>query len=76
MNDLRDRPTPRPPPPSPERAGRVPAGSPYTGGLPPVNDPVISRFAEACGATAPLDLRVDAGEGGVLAEGSGTRGSR
>ena len=35
-----------------------------------MNDPVIARFAEACGATSPLDLRVDLAEGGVLAEGS------
>jgi pSer/pThr/pTyr-binding forkhead associated (FHA) protein len=35
-----------------------------------VKDPVISRFAEACGATGPLDLRVDLAEGGVLAEGT------
>src|SRR5262245_6985692 len=35
-----------------------------------VSDPLFARFAEACGATAPLDLRVDlAGGGGVLAEG-------
>jgi predicted component of type VI protein secretion system len=35
-----------------------------------VNDPLIARFAEACGATAPLDLRVDLAGGGLLAEGS------
>jgi hypothetical protein len=35
-----------------------------------VNDPLISRFADACGATAPLDLRVDLAGGGLLAEGS------
>jgi pSer/pThr/pTyr-binding forkhead associated (FHA) protein len=35
-----------------------------------VNDPLIARFADACGATAPLDLRVDLAGGGVLAEGS------
>jgi pSer/pThr/pTyr-binding forkhead associated (FHA) protein len=35
-----------------------------------VNDPIISRFAEACGARAPLDLRVDLVDGGLLAEGS------
>ena len=39
-------------------------------GLRFVNDPVIARFADACGATGPLDLRVDLAEGGVLAEGS------
>ena len=35
-----------------------------------MNDPLIARFADACGATAPLDLRVDLAGGGVLAEGS------
>jgi pSer/pThr/pTyr-binding forkhead associated (FHA) protein len=35
-----------------------------------VNDPVIFQFAQACGATRPLDLRVDLADGGVLAEGS------
>jgi pSer/pThr/pTyr-binding forkhead associated (FHA) protein len=35
-----------------------------------VNDPVISRFAEACGAAGPLDLRVDLADGGLLAKGS------
>ncbi|HJZ59199.1 MAG TPA: FHA domain-containing protein, partial [Gemmataceae bacterium] len=35
-----------------------------------MNDPLIVRFAEVCGATGPLDLRVDLPEGGVLAEGS------
>ncbi len=36
-----------------------------------MSDPLIARFADACGATGPLDLRVDlAGSGGVLAEGS------
>jgi pSer/pThr/pTyr-binding forkhead associated (FHA) protein len=35
-----------------------------------VNDPIISRFAEACGATAPLHLRVDLVDGGRRAEGS------
>jgi len=35
-----------------------------------VNDPLIARFAAACGATGPLDLRVGLAEGGVLAEGS------
>src|SRR4051812_44136608 len=39
-------------------------------GLRPVSDPLIARFADACGATAPLDLRVDLADGGVLAEGS------
>ncbi len=36
----------------------------------PVKDPLIVRFAEACGATSPLDLRVELAEGGVLAEGT------
>jgi pSer/pThr/pTyr-binding forkhead associated (FHA) protein len=35
-----------------------------------VNDPLIAQFAHACGATAPLDLRVDLAGGGPLAEGS------
>jgi pSer/pThr/pTyr-binding forkhead associated (FHA) protein len=35
-----------------------------------VNDPLIARFAAACGATGPLDLRVDLADGGVLAEGT------
>jgi pSer/pThr/pTyr-binding forkhead associated (FHA) protein len=35
-----------------------------------VSDPLITRFAEACGAAGPLDLRVDLAGGGVLAEGS------
>lgn len=35
-----------------------------------MKDPLIARFADACGATAPLDLRVDLAGGGVLAEGS------
>ena len=35
-----------------------------------MNDPLFARFATACGATAPLDLRVDLAGGGVLAEGS------
>ncbi|HVL14213.1 MAG TPA: FHA domain-containing protein [Gemmata sp.] len=35
-----------------------------------MNDPVIARFAQACGAHAPLDLRVDLADGGVLDEGS------
>ena len=47
-----------------------PARSPLRSGLRPVNDPLIARFANACGATAPLDLRVDLAGGGVLAEGS------
>ncbi|HEY1186228.1 MAG TPA: FHA domain-containing protein [Gemmata sp.] len=34
-----------------------------------MSDPLIARFAEACGATAPLHLRVDLVGGGVLAEG-------
>jgi pSer/pThr/pTyr-binding forkhead associated (FHA) protein len=34
-----------------------------------VNDPLIARFAEACGATHPLNLRVGLADGGVLAEG-------
>jgi pSer/pThr/pTyr-binding forkhead associated (FHA) protein len=34
-----------------------------------LKDPVISRFAEACGAAAPLDLRVDLIEGKRRAEG-------
>lgn len=35
-----------------------------------MNDPLIARFADACGATDPLDLRVDLVDGDVLAEGS------
>jgi pSer/pThr/pTyr-binding forkhead associated (FHA) protein len=35
-----------------------------------MKDPVISRFAEACSATAPLDMRVDLADGGLLAEGT------
>lgn len=35
-----------------------------------MNDPLIARFADACGATAPLDLRVDLVGGGVLAQGT------
>jgi len=35
-----------------------------------VNDPLIARFSSACGATGPLDLRVDLAGGGVLAEGT------
>jgi len=35
-----------------------------------VNDPLIARFAAACGAAHPLHLRVGAAEGGVLAEGN------
>src|SRR4051812_34900611 len=34
-----------------------------------MNDPLISRFADACGATAPLDLRVGDPDGSMLAEG-------
>jgi pSer/pThr/pTyr-binding forkhead associated (FHA) protein len=35
-----------------------------------VSDPLITRFAEACGATAPVDLRVELAAGGTLAEGT------
>lgn len=35
-----------------------------------VDDPIIARFAEACGATGPLELEVDLAEGGVLARGA------
>lgn len=35
-----------------------------------VPDPLISRFADACGATGPLHLRVDLAGGGALAEGT------
>src|SRR5262245_56238539 len=35
-----------------------------------VNDPLITRFADACGAAGRLDLRVDLADGGVLAEGT------
>ncbi len=35
-----------------------------------MNDPLIARFSDACGATNPLDLRVDLAGGGLLAEGS------
>lgn len=35
-----------------------------------MSDPLIARFADACGATAPLNLRVDLVGGGVLAEGA------
>jgi len=35
-----------------------------------VTDPIIARFAEACGAHAPLHLRVDLSEGNRRAEGS------
>lgn len=35
-----------------------------------MSDPLIARFADACGATGPLDLRVDLVGGSVLAEGS------
>lgn len=34
-----------------------------------MNDPLIARFSDACGATRPLNLRVGLPEGGVLAEG-------
>lgn len=34
-----------------------------------MNDPLIARFAEACGAASPLNLRVGLADGGVLAEG-------
>lgn len=40
------------------------------GGQPAVNDPLIARFADACAATSPLDLRVGLADGGVLAEGT------
>lgn len=35
-----------------------------------VKDPLIARFAEACGATDPLDLRISLTDGRVLAEGT------
>lgn len=35
-----------------------------------MSDPLIARFADACGASAPLNLRVDLVGGGVLAEGA------
>ncbi len=35
-----------------------------------MNDPLIARFAEACGATGPLNLRVGLVDGGVLTEGT------
>lgn len=35
-----------------------------------VDDPIIARFAGACGATGPLELEVDLAEGGVLARGA------
>jgi pSer/pThr/pTyr-binding forkhead associated (FHA) protein len=35
-----------------------------------LSDPLITRFAEQCGATDPLDLRVDLADGSVLAEGT------
>lgn len=35
-----------------------------------VPDPLIARFADACGATGPLHLRVDLAGGGALAEGT------
>lgn len=47
----------------------VPNFRPERGCL-PVNDPLIARFANACGATAPLDLRVDLAGGNTLAEGT------
>lgn len=33
------------------------------------NDPLIARFARACGAESPLDLQVDRGDGTTLARG-------
>jgi pSer/pThr/pTyr-binding forkhead associated (FHA) protein len=33
------------------------------------NDPLIARFARACGAESPLDLQVDLGDGTTLARG-------
>ena len=35
-----------------------------------MNDPLIAKFAEACGAANPLNLRIGTADGGVLAEGS------
>lgn len=35
-----------------------------------MTDPLIARFAEACGATGPLHLRVDLAGGGALAVGT------
>lgn len=35
-----------------------------------MTDPLIARFAQACGATGPLDLRIDLAGGGPLAEGT------
>lgn len=35
-----------------------------------MSDPLISRFADQCGAPDPLDLRVELADGSVLAEGS------
>jgi pSer/pThr/pTyr-binding forkhead associated (FHA) protein len=35
-----------------------------------VNDPLIAQFKRACGATGPLQLRVDLADGTLLAEGS------
>lgn len=35
-----------------------------------MSDPLISRFADQCGAADPLDLRVDLADGSVLAEGT------
>jgi pSer/pThr/pTyr-binding forkhead associated (FHA) protein len=36
----------------------------------PVNDPYLTRFAEVCGATSPMNLRIDLADGETLAEGS------
>lgn len=35
-----------------------------------MNDPLIARFADACGAAAPLNLRVGLADGRVLADGT------
>ncbi|MCS6866305.1 MAG: FHA domain-containing protein [Gemmataceae bacterium] len=35
-----------------------------------MNDPLIAQFKSACGATGPLQLRVDLADGTILAEGS------
>lgn len=40
------------------------------GALSPVKDPIISQYAEACGASGPLDLRVDPVGGGRRVTGS------
>lgn len=53
-----------------ENPVRSPAPARPQRGLRFVNDPIITRFAEACGAPHPLDLRVDLTGGGVLAEGT------